>query len=218
MLVLHYTGMPGAAEALARLTDPNAKVSSHYLIDEDGAAYRLVEEGRRAWHAGVGCWRDVTDVNSASIGIEIVNPGHEFGYRPFPLAQMQAVAVLCRALLARHPAIAPRNVVGHSDVAPLRKQDPGELFDWRWLADQGVGVLPPDPTAPDLSTLQAGDAGEPVATLQRMLAAWGYGLAATGVYDPETVAVVAAFQRHFRQTCVDGVADAQTQAILRALV
>jgi len=217
MLVLHYTGMPTMAAALARLTDPDAKVSSHYLVDEDGTVYQMVAEDRRAWHAGLSHWRGITDVNAASIGIEIVNPGHEFGYRPFPPEQMAAVAALCREILGRHPGIAARNVVGHSDVAPLRKQDPGELFDWRWLAQQGVGVPPPVPVVSDLVPLRAGDAGTSVSALQQALRDWGYGLTITGVFDPETAAVVTAFQRHFRQACVDGVADPQTQAVLRAL-
>ncbi len=218
MLVLHYTGMPTMAEALARLTDPDAKVSSHYLVDEDGTVFLLVPEERRAWHAGLSHWRGVTDVNAASVGIEIVNPGHEFGYRPYPPAQMHAVATLSRDILARHPAIPARNVVGHSDIAPLRKQDPGELFDWAWLAHQGIGVLPPDPVVPDLPALGAGDAGDPVIALQQSLKDWGCGLTVTGVYDRETTSVVTAFQRHFRPACVDGIADAQTRAILHALL
>ena len=139
MLVLHYTGMPSAAAALARLCDPGAKVSAHYLVDEDGTVQALVAEQNRAWHAGVSFWRGATGLNDRSIGIEIVNPGHEFGYRPFPPAQMQAVRELCRGILARWP-IPARNVVAHSDIAPNRKQDPGELFDWRGLAAAGIGL------------------------------------------------------------------------------
>jgi len=139
MLILHYTGMQSAQAAIDRLRDPAAKVSSHYVVDEDGAIYRLVAEEQRAYHAGISYWRGRTALNDCSIGIEIVNPGHEWGYRPFPDAQMQAVRSLCLEILARH-AIPARNVVGHSDVAPNRKQDPGELFPWRWLAGQGVGL------------------------------------------------------------------------------
>ncbi len=140
MLVLHYTGMQTAAAALARLCDPAAKVSSHYLVDEDGAVHALVEEQNRAWHAGVSFWRGATGLNDRSIGIEIVNPGHEFGYRPFPPVQMRAVRALCHGILARWPGIVARNVVAHSDIAPNRKQDPGELFDWRGLAQAGIGL------------------------------------------------------------------------------
>ena len=138
MLVLHYTGMRSAAEALARLTDPEAKVSAHYLIDEDGTVVRLVDEEMRAWHAGVSFWRGATDINARSIGIELVNPGHEFGYRPFPRAQMAALIDLALDIVARWP-IPARNVVGHSDVAPRRKMDPGELFDWPRLAAPASG-------------------------------------------------------------------------------
>jgi N-acetylmuramoyl-L-alanine amidase len=200
MLVLHYTGMKSAAAAIARLCDPEAKVSAHYVVEEDGTIWRLVEENRRAWHAGVSCWRGQRDVNSRSIGIEIVNPGHEWGYRDFPPAQMQAVARLSRAILARHP-IPPRNVVGHADVAPLRKQDPGERFDWRWLAAQGVGLWPS----------AAGDAVS-AAQAPALLARYGY--------DPDTdlAAVVTAFQRHFVPRQVGGRLDEPTLAMLGRLI
>ncbi|MGE4529478.1 MAG: N-acetylmuramoyl-L-alanine amidase, partial [Rhodospirillaceae bacterium] len=147
MLVLHYTGMETAAAALARLCDPAAKVSAHYLIDEDGAVHALVAEDRRAWHAGVSAWRGEADVNARSIGIELVNPGHEFGYRDFPARQIDALADLCREILARHP-IPPRNVVGHSDVAPRRKTDPGERFPWPALAKLGIGLAPQPAAVP----------------------------------------------------------------------
>ena len=135
MILLHYTGMKTAQEALDRLCDPAAEVSAHYTIDEDGTIYHMVDEDKRAWHAGVSEWKGETDINSASIGIELVNPGHEFGYREFPTAQMEALANLCKDIIARQPI---ETVLGHSDVAPERKQDPGELFDWKWLAKQGV--------------------------------------------------------------------------------
>ena len=141
ILVLHYTGMQSGAEALARLCDSASKVSAHYVVEEDGGVYALVAEEHRAWHAGVSSWHGETRVNAASIGIEIVNPGHEFGYRPFPRVQVEAVIALCRDILSRHE-IPARNVVGHSDVAPMRKEDPGELFPWAWLAAQGVGLWP----------------------------------------------------------------------------
>ena len=196
MLVLHYTGMETAGIAVSRLCDPEAKVSAHYVIDEDGAVQRLVSEDRRAWHAGVAFWRGETDINGRSIGIELVNPGHEFGYRPFPEAQMAALETLARDILARHP-IPARNVVGHSDVAPRRKIDPGALFDWPRLADAGIGLWPED----------GGEGGDVVA----MLAEFGY----------ETVDLektVEAFQRRFRPSRIDGVADAGTVGRLRALI
>ncbi len=141
MLVLHYTGMPTAQDALQKMCDADAKVSAHYVVDEDGTCYRLVKEDCRAWHAGLSKWRGHDNINQRSIGIEIVNPGHEFGYRPFPAAQMKMVAWLCRDILSRHE-IPKRNVVGHCDIAPKRKQDPGELFDWQTLAKLGIGLYP----------------------------------------------------------------------------
>lgn len=141
LLVLHYTGMKTGEEALQRLCDPAAKVSAHYLVEEDGLVIPLVSEEKRAWHAGRGYWRGISDVNSASIGIEVVNPGHEFGYRPFSQPQMATVMQLCQDILSRH-SIEPHNIIGHSDLAPTRKQDPGELFDWSWLAENGIGLMP----------------------------------------------------------------------------
>lgn len=179
MLVLHYTGMPSGVEALARLRDPASKVSAHYLIDDEGTIHGLVAEDRRAWHAGVGFWRGVTDINSASIGIELVNPGHEWGYRPFPAAQIEALLELLHDIMQRHH-IPPRNIIGHSDLAPTRKQDPGELFPWKYLADKGFGLWPDDRTPP----------GDPNALIS-LLHALGYDPAA----DPD--AVITAFCRHF---------------------
>ena len=200
MVVLHYSGMETADAALARLCDPAAKVSAHYLIDEDGAVRRLVAEERRAWHAGVACWRGVRDVNGRSLGIELVNPGHEFGYRPFAEAQMAALEDLARDILARHP-IEARNVVGHSDVAPRRKMDPGELFDWPRLAAAGIGLWP-DSAPPDEA-----DADE----VKAMLADFGY---ETG----DMAMTVMAFQRHFRPERVDGTMDGEAAGRLRALL
>ena len=197
MLVLHYTGMQSAAMALDRLCDPAARVSAHYLVDEDGAVWRLVPEMRRAFHAGLSRWQDERDLNFVSIGIEIVNPGHQWGYRPFPDAQMATVEWLCRDILSRHP-IPPDRVVGHSDIAPKRKTDPGELFDWPRLARAGIGIWPA-PGRPN--TAAAVDPGRAAANL----AVIGYG-AGPGV---ETAAV-AAFQRRFRPACVDGIIDAET--------
>ncbi len=215
MLVLHYTGMASAEAALARLCDAAAKVSAHYMVDEDGAVLRLVDEERRAWHAGESHWRGRDGVNATSIGVEIVNPGHEFGYRPFPEAQMAAVETLCRDILARHP-IPARNVVGHSDVAPGRKEDPGELFDWARLAAAGVGLWPDVGvvTGEMGLTLRAGDAGAPVAEIQRALAEFGYRVPVAGAFDEATAEVVTAFQRHFRPRRVDGVAEPETVQVL----
>jgi N-acetylmuramoyl-L-alanine amidase len=197
MLVLHYTGMQSAAAALNRLCDPAARVSSHYLVEEDGAVWRLVPEARRAFHAGVSFWAGERDLNFVSIGIEIVNPGHEWGYRPFSEPQMAAVERLCQDILARHPIPADR-IVGHSDIAPDRKTDPGELFDWRRLARAGIGLWP-EPTA---STVE-GKIDHTTAAAD--LAAIGYCTIAGG----ENVAV-AAFQRRFRPAQIDGIVDRET--------
>jgi N-acetylmuramoyl-L-alanine amidase len=206
ILVLHYTGMKSAADALARLCDPAARVSAHYLIDEDGAVHALVDEARRAWHAGVAFWRGQHDVNARSIGIELANPGHEHGYCEFPSAQMAALESLALEILARH-AIPPRNVVGHSDVAPRRKQDPGELFEWRRLAARGIGLWPVAAAAAALPAIDAAwdaQAGP-------LLARYGY-------ESDDVRASVRAFQRHFRPALITGVADAETVALLLALL
>ncbi|MFQ5783284.1 MAG: N-acetylmuramoyl-L-alanine amidase [Alphaproteobacteria bacterium] len=219
VLVLHYTGMENAETALARLCDPAARVSAHYLVDEDGTIFRLVAESRRAWHAGVSFWRGCDDVNAVSIGVEIVNPGHEFGYRPYPEAQMAAVEALCRDIVARHP-IPARNVVGHSDVAPGRRADPGELFDWPRLAAAGVGLWPEDnPVRGEMGlALARGDAGRAVADAQGALAEFGYAVPRHGAYDEATADAVAAFQRHFRPCRVDGVLDPETAQRLFAVL
>lgn len=213
-LVLHYTGMQSAAAALDRLCDPEARVSSHYLVEEDGTPWRLVPESSRAWHAGPSFWRGRRALNDRSIGIEIVNPGHEWGYRPFPEAQMAAVIGLCRALLARHP-IRPWNVVAHSDIAPERKRDPGELFDFALLARRGIGLYP------DVADLGTGDAltdAAGLAPVRADLARVGYGVAADGAWDPALGLVLTAFQRHFRPEAVNGTADRGTRARLARLV
>jgi len=202
MLILHYTGMKTATDALDRLCYPAAKVSAHYLIDEDGTVWRLVEESKRAWHAGISSWRGRSDINAASIGIELVNPGHEFGYRAFPEPQMVALDELARDVLGRLP-IPPRHVLGHSDVAPQRKQDPGELFDWARLAQSGIGLWPD-------FTAAAAEASDDVGALQTALATIGYACPISGQLDAETRAVVAAFQRHYRPARCDGAADAET--------
>jgi len=218
MLVLHYTGMKSAEEALERLCDPAAKVSAHYVVEESGAVWSLVPEERRAWHAGVASWRGAADINARSIGIELVNPGHEFGYRAFPAEQMRALMALARDICGRRRVPAD-NVVGHADVAPLRKQDPGELFGWRALAQHGVGIWPDEQaTRPGAWIMEFGDRNDAVRDMQRRFAAYGYGLAPTGVFDDATFATVKAFQRHFRPRLVDGLADAETQGRLDDLL
>jgi N-acetylmuramoyl-L-alanine amidase len=216
ILLLHYTGMQSCAAAVERLTSAEARVSAHYTVDEDGTVYAHVPEHLRAWHAGVSSWRGHSDINSRAIGIEIVNPGHEFGYRAFPDVQIEAVIALSQGIVKRHP-IPARNVIGHSDVAPARKEDPGELFPWKRLAGEGLGVWVVAKDAGD-APLAPGSSGERVTRLQEMLSRYGYGLDADGVFDERTRLVVVAFQRHFRPARFDGVADGQTQAILRKLV
>ncbi|HKJ73168.1 MAG TPA: N-acetylmuramoyl-L-alanine amidase [Alphaproteobacteria bacterium] len=201
MLVLHYTGMRTGREALDRLCDSSAKVSAHYMIEEDGTLYRLVPEDRRAWHAGVASWQGEADVNGRSIGIELVNPGHEFGYRAFTEPQMQMLDTLAGDIVARY-RIPPSRVVGHSDVAPLRKQDPGELFDWPRLARLGIGLWPGHVTG-EMDRLSLWD-------IQAILAEIGYGIEMTGEMDALTRAVIAAFQRHFLPENLTGEADMAT--------
>ena len=204
LIVLHYTGMRNAESALQRLSDPAAKVSSHYLIDEQGEVYRLVDESRRAWHAGVSYWRGERDVNGVSIGIELANPGHDFGYRPFPEAQMTALVELCRGLLARQP-IPRARIVGHSDVAPRRKIDPGELFDWRALSAAGFGLWPKPVDGP---------ADPALALIALVQIGYETGQAET---DEITRAAIAAFQRHFRPRQIDGEVDGETRCLIYGL-
>lgn len=216
MLILHYTGMVGAECAVRWLCMPESRVSCHYLVDSDGAVVRMVEEGLRAWHAGVSHWQGESDLNSCSIGVEIHNPGHDHGYPDFPDAQMHVVEALCRDILGRH-AIPPERVLAHSDVAPARKIDPGERFDWRRLAGAGIGHwVPPAPIAGDAG-FGPGDQSEDVRRLQRRLARYGYGIAETGRYDRATEQVVVAVQRHWRQEKVDGRADRSTVQTLERL-
>ena len=196
MLVLHYTGMASGAEALERLCDPAAKVSAHYTIDEDGTVYGHVAEDRRAWHAGVSHWAGVNNLNSCSIGIELVNPGHEFGYRAFPEAQIASLIELCSGILQRH-AIPAARVLAHSDVAPARKEDPGELFPWQHLAKAGIGLWPQSMTS---------DLGPDA------LSRYGY--------DPDVPQekAIAAFQRHFRPKKLDGQWDRECAGLLAWLL
>jgi N-acetylmuramoyl-L-alanine amidase len=216
-LILHYTGMPSGAGALAWLCDPRSQVSCHYFVEEDGTVLQLVPEARRAWHAGRSSWCGETDLNSRSLGIEIVNAGHPGGLPPFPAAQIEAVIALCRDLCARH-AIRADRVLAHSDVAPGRKIDPGEVFPWDVLHPAGVGHWVPPAQAPAGPVLRPGDRGEEVRALQSSLRGYGYAIEPSGVYDADTTVVVTAFQRHFRPGRVDGIADPQTVATLRELV
>jgi N-acetylmuramoyl-L-alanine amidase len=202
MIVLHYTGMQDGASAIARLRDIEAKVSSHYLIDEDGTVVRMVDEQHRAWHAGRSHWREIDDVNSASIGIEIVNPGHEFGYRPFPAEQIAALLPLVAEIKDRHE-ITRGNVVGHSDVAPARKRDPGELFPWHELAKRRLALPRPTRNLMDPGWTEAGFC----LALER----FGYDVT-------NRMAAIMAFQRRFRPEMVDGEIDAECRMILLALL
>lgn len=203
MLVLHYTGMQTGQGALARLCDADSRVSAHYVVEEDGRIFALVPESERAWHAGVASWHGHDNINARSIGIEIVNPGHQWGYRDFPQMQMDAVVALCKAILLRHE-IPARNVVGHSDIAFRRKEDPGERFDWAMLAKHGIGIMP-----------QSSDTGCDDAVLG--LAAYGYGITAKD--DKATVAqCITAFQRHFRPGQLNGAWDKQCSKLLASLL
>jgi|SRR5665213_543614 len=219
MILLHYTGMESGQAALDRLTTASSKVSAHYVVFEDGRIVQCVPEAMRAWHAGVSSWAGDTDINSRSIGIEIVNPGHEFGYPIYPLRQIAAVIALCKTILTRRGPISADRVLGHSDVAPERKQDPGEKFPWELLNESGVGHwVRPAPLDLIGTTLNRGDRSEAVTRLQKSLRTYGYGITDGGVFDELTGEVVTAFQRHFRQARVDGTADPSTQLTLRALI
>ncbi len=201
MLVLHYTGMKTAEEAIERLCDPAAKVSAHYTIDRDGTVYAHVPEAARAWHAGVAYWAGGRDVNARSIGIELVNPGHEFGYVPFAEDQISALIALAVSIRSRHP-IADSRIVGHSDVAPSRKADPGELFPWKRLAEAGIGLWPEGQASLDLP-------------LETALAEIGYGVAPA--VDWPLTATIAAFQRRFRPASITGEADPETAGLIAAV-
>lgn len=217
MLVVHYTGMPVAGEALQWLCNPVSQVSAHYFVFENGHTLQLVPEGRRAWHAGASHWAGETDINSCSIGIEIAHPGHPGGLPDYPEAQLAATLNLCRDICTRW-GIPPERVLAHSDIAPGRKIDPGENFPWRRFAEAGVGIYVEPAPIRGGRFFARGDAGQPVEALQSMFAMLGYGIPITGLYDERTEAVVAAFQRHWRQDKVDGVADASTITTLRDLL
>ncbi|MFN4289101.1 MAG: N-acetylmuramoyl-L-alanine amidase [Brevundimonas sp.] len=220
MILLHYTGMQSGEAALERLRDPGARVSSHYMIEEDGRVYRLVPEERRAWHAGQSWWRGERDINAVSVGIEIVNPGHEWGYRAFPDAQIEAVIGLIGDIRSRWQ-VPDARILGHSDVAPSRKTDPGELFPWRALAEAGHGLWF-EPAPERIKSLGAplgpGDEGLGVHVLQAGLHRLGFEPRPSGRYDDETRITVEAFQRHWRPECVDGIADGETRARLVGLL
>lgn len=237
LVVLHYTGMASGEAALRKLRDPDpragayeadlppawrgqppetslGRTSAHYLVEEDGRIFRLVDEDRRAWHAGVAFWGGEKNVNARAIGIEIVNGGHDYGLPAFPMAQIDAVAALVGDILRRRK-LAPSRVVGHSDIAPDRKADPGERFPWASLAAAGAAIhVEATGAGRGVRLAAAGDAGAAVRAAQERLMAIGYGLAASGAMDPRTVAVVAAFQRRFRTASIDGVLDAETDALI----
>ena len=218
MIVLHYTGMPSADASLARLCDPAARVSAHYLIDEAGVLTRIVLETMRAWHAGSAFWRGEEDINGCSIGIELQNPGHAFGYRPFPDAQIVSLISLCRDIRSRF-AVPDARILAHSDVAPGRKQDPGELFPWRRLAGAGIGLWP-DETI-DVGSFASVSESSTVLDIKRLqgkLDRFGYRVTSTGTYDPATRQAVLAFKRHWAPERLDDEADATTVGILENLL
>jgi N-acetylmuramoyl-L-alanine amidase len=217
MIVLHYTGMGTGADAEAWLCNPASEVSSHYLVHEDGRIVQMVRESDRAWHAGKSSWFGRTDINSCSVGIEIVNPGHSLGYPHFPKRQIKAVIELCQGITRRH-SIPAQRVLAHSDVAPGRKVDPGEKFPWKALFEAGVGHLVPAAPIRRGPALKSGDAGTDVEALQSMLSLYGYGVEITGGFDRQTEIVVEAFQRHFRPRRVDGLADSSTLRTLQRLL
>ena len=216
-LILHYTGMGAYDAARDWLASEESKVSAHYILDEAGIVTQMVAESERAWHAGQSYWAGETDLNSASIGIEIQNPGHDFDYPPFPDAQMRAVEALCLDILSRHTIPAAR-VLAHSDIAPGRKRDPGERFDWARLARAGIGLWTEPAPLGDDADLGLGDESEAVVVLQRDLKDFGYGVEATSTYGRGTETVVEAFQRHYRPARVDGRADYSTRETLKRLL
>ncbi len=217
MIILHYTGMKTGAAALDWLCREESQVSSHYFVHEDGRVDQLVAEDRRAWHAGKSIWKGETDLNSRSIGIEIVNAGHPGGLPDFPSEQIDAVVELCRNCGERW-SIAPERVLAHSDIAPIRKVDPGEKFPWERLHSGGVGHWVPAAPIGGGRFFHRGDQGQPVEAVQTMLSLYGYGIEVTGVFCEKTEGAVAAFQRHFRPSQVDGIADISTLDTLHRLL
>lgn len=218
MLVLHYTGMLDCAKAIDWLSRPESKVSCHYVVDLDGTITQMVDERLRAWHAGVSVWSGISDINSCSIGIEIHNAGHDLGYPDFPEVQMRRVIALCQDIV-RRLHIRPERVLAHSDIAPARKIDPGEKFDWRRLWTSGIGHwIEPIAIGPAEPSHGLGDTGPDVSEIQALLAAYGYGIAQSGTFDRETETVLKAFQRHFRPASVDGRLDRSTRLTLIRLI
>ncbi len=218
MLILHYTGMMSAPRAIAWLADPASRVSSHYVIDEAGCITQMVRESDRAWHAGVGCWAGETDINSASIGVEIQNPGHDLGYPEFSDAQMAAVIALSQDIVTRN-AIPPTRVLAHSDVSPGRKIDPGEKFDWARLHAAGVGHwVAPEPLDENELGYGAGDCDPMIQRTTALLAQYGYGITPSPTLDTAGAKVVRSFQLHFRPARTDGHVDRSTLATLEALL
>lgn len=217
MILLHYTGMPDVEGAITKLCTAGTEVSAHYVVLEDGRIVQCVQEAMRAWHAGVSSWGGEQDINSCSIGIEIVNRGHDWGYPDFPSRQIAAVIALCRGIMLRRNVPAHR-VLGHSDVAPARKKDPGEKFPWHSLANSGVGHWVQPAPITRAATLKLGSIGDDVRDLQKALAKYGYGVPVTGKFDGITMEVVTAFQRHFRPEKIDGIADHSTLLTLSALL
>ena len=217
MLIMHYTGMPDGEQALNWLCVEESQVSCHYLVHEDGSIVQMVKESKRAWHAGKSSWMGHSDINSRSIGIEIVNPGHDHGYPEFPVVQIEAVIELSKDIIIRND-IPAQNVLAHSDIASMRKQDPGEKFPWELLHEHGIGHWVSPSAISDGRFFQLGDLGGPISALQSMLASYGYGIEASGEFDENTQAVVRAFQSHFRQYEIDGIADASTVETLYRLI
>jgi N-acetylmuramoyl-L-alanine amidase len=217
LIVLHYTGMMDGRMAVHRLTTTGTEVSAHYIVHEDGRIIQSVQEVKRAWHAGASAWAGETDINSCSIGIEIINGGHDYGLPPYPLRQVAAVIALCKGIIIRRN-IPRHRVLGHSDISPGRKQDPGEKFPWALLAASGVGLYVAPAKIEAGPTMAVGAAGDNVRALQEALARYGYGVTVSGIYDFATVEVVTAFQRHFRPELIDGIADVSTVTTLKTLL
>jgi N-acetylmuramoyl-L-alanine amidase len=217
LLILHYTGMQDCESALRRLTEKSSEVSAHYLVFEDGRIVQLVPEKFRAWHAGLSSWQAERDINSHSIGIEVCNAGHDFGYPKFPRHQMQVVIALCKDIVKRNK-ILPEHVLAHSDIAPARKQDLGEKFPWHQLHMAGIGHFVRPAKITRGRKFRRGDKGAEILEAQRQLAEYGYGITPNGKFDAATEEVVIAFQRHFRPKRIDGVLDASTRATLAKLL
>lgn len=217
MLIIHYTGMPSLDASLKRLTDPKSRVSAHYLIGEDGRIIQLVPEEKRAWHAGESFWQGEEGLNDRAIGIELQNPGHEFGYRAFPEIQIDSLIRLCQDIRG-HWSIPNDRVLGHSDVAPGRKQDPGELFPWGELAREGLGLWPRNLTPGGSGTVFETSHPDDIRELQEKLSKFGYRITPNGKFDFPTKTVLTAFQRHWRPAQMSGVGDAETLAILNNLL